>query len=157
MWLEKVFFNFQSSNLNSISDERSADLRVPLRLFWPKLCSLWFNSCSKDKVIRMDDDVHGLKASLKQVVLYNHKLHATLLTVTYLWTDNPLGECVWIKLIQVIAQMNWDFSLSYSSRWLSFNIDFLKLCMEKEETERLWFKHGSCIIMQPTISSNMEN
>lgn len=44
-----------------------------------------------------------------------------------------------------------------SSRWLLFNIGFLKLWMEKEvETDHLWFKEGCCIIMQPTISSNME-
>lgn len=69
---------------------------------------------------------------------------------------SSLRERVWIKAIKVVAQANWDFSVG-SGRWLLFNAGFLKLWMEKEvETDHLWFKEGCCIIMQPTISSNME-
>lgn len=63
--------------------------------------------------------------------------------------------------MQGFAQMKGHFSLTYSTSTADdcyLTLAFLKLWMEKEvESDHLRFKEGYCIIMQPTISSNMEN
>lgn len=139
-WLEKVFFNFWVSNVNSISDELpwgcSDLIHVPL---------LWFNWCPLDEIAKMADDVH-LMLCFGGWFVVGSPLQPCL---------SSLWECVWIKP-KLLLRRRRDFSLKYS-RWLLFKIGFLKLWMEKEvEADHLWFKEGWCIIMQPTISSNME-